>query len=64
MEGAEFLSKEKENSGACLRFESHDDAYQRSVLLIVGLRRAGSTYRLSTSLSRSFQCPAAFPWVG
>jgi hypothetical protein len=61
MEGAEFLSKERGNSGACLRFESHDSAYQHSVLLIVGLRRAGYTDLLSTSLSRSFQCPGAFP---
>jgi len=61
--GAEFLWKEKENSGACLRFENHGDVYQGFVLLIVGLRRAGSAYRLSTSFSRSFQCPGGFAWV-
>ena len=64
MEGVESPSKEKENGDAFLHSESHDDAYQRYVLLIVGLRRAGSSYRLSTSFSRSFQCPGAFPWVG
>ena len=60
---AESPWKEKGNSGACPRFESHGDAYQGYVLLIVGLRRARSSYRLSTSFSRSFQCPGGFPWV-
>lgn len=36
MKGAAFLSREKENIGVCLRFESHDGAYQRTVSLVVG----------------------------
>ena len=43
MEGAECLSREKGNSGVCLRFESHDGAYQRAVSLIVRPSRAEYT---------------------